>query len=266
MKQPPDLDPVAARGFSAQAALYAATRPGYPRECLKWLRYDLNLRPGTKVLEVGAGTGKFTSLLLEVGADVIAVEPLTEMRAHLVSAFPGVRALSDTAQKLSLPDSSIDAIVCAQSFHWFCTAETVAEFHRVLKPGGRVGIVCNQRDEGVEWVARLSKLVEPYRAKRPANADPQSLFTAAGFSTQSESQAPNDHKGPAEVVVVEATRTRSFVAALPQKEQSSLLIQVRALVESTPKLAGKTEVCFPYTTRMLTFTKLKDSANQTHPL
>ncbi len=260
MSLSPEIHPLAAQGFSAQAGLYASTRPSYPQACLGWLQETLGLGPGSVVVEVGAGTGKFTARLIETGAEVIAVEPVAEMRAHLVASFPGVRTTDDTAQKLDLPDRSVDAVVCAQSFHWFSTAETVAEFRRVLKPGGRVGLVWNLRDERVEWVAQISKILAPYGADVPSQAaeDMEPLFVAGGFGPMRKTLVDHGHSGPAEEVVVEGTRTRSFVASLPEVEQTALLDRIRGLVESTPELAGKAEVTYPYLTQMLDFQKLTD--------
>jgi SAM-dependent methyltransferase len=119
------------------------------------------------VADVGAGTGKFTPLLAATGADVIAIEPVDAMRAQIVARQPTVRALPGTAQALGLPGASLDAIVCAQAFHWFADRAALDEFARVLKPGARLGLVWNVRDESVDWVAALTRIMTPYEGDAP---------------------------------------------------------------------------------------------------
>src|SRR5262245_18502776 len=103
-----------ARSFGAAADAYERARPGYPDAAVDWLV------PGgaRTVLDLGAGTGKLTRALTARGLEVIAVEPLTEMRENLATAVPEARAISGTAEKIPLPDDSVDAITVAQAWHW----------------------------------------------------------------------------------------------------------------------------------------------------
>src|SRR3954469_25352344 len=107
------------------------------------------------VLDLGAGTGKLTQRLLELGLDVFAVEPLDEMRALIP---PPARSLPGTAEDIPLPDASVDAIVVGQAFHWFDRERALPEMARVLRPGGTVGLLWNLDDDRVPWVARLCDL------------------------------------------------------------------------------------------------------------
>ena len=96
----------AADGFAAKADEYARGRPDYPDDILGWLRGNLELGPGKVVVDLGAGTGKFTAHLRRTGARVIAVEPVPEMRQKLSASFPDIEALAGTAQAIPLPDAS----------------------------------------------------------------------------------------------------------------------------------------------------------------
>ena len=107
----------------------------------------MGLGSGRRVLDLGAGTGKFTKYLLATGAEVVAVEPVVAMRERLTAAFPRVRALSGQAEAIPLGDATVDAVVCAQAFHWFATPAALAEIVRVLRPGGQLGLIWNVRDE-----------------------------------------------------------------------------------------------------------------------
>ena len=137
----------AQQGFEKEAQAYARGRPDYPAALSAWLAQTLGMGPGREVADVGAGTGKFTALLATTGATVVGVEPVDAMRAKIDALqLPTVRAVAGTAQAIPLPSGKLDAVVCAQAFHWFATREALDEFHRVLRPGGKLGLVWNVRD------------------------------------------------------------------------------------------------------------------------
>jgi len=156
------LHHAAAEGYAQGADTYVRGRPDYPPQVSAWLTDTLGLQPGQTVLEVGAGTGKFTPRLLQTGARVIVLEPVQAMLAKLSKAHPEVEAHQGTVQAIPLADASVDVVVCAQAFHWFANHEALAEIHRVLKPGGRLGLIWNLRDASVPWVAELDALVNQW--------------------------------------------------------------------------------------------------------
>jgi ubiquinone/menaquinone biosynthesis C-methylase UbiE len=143
---------VASSGFGAEAAAYERARPSYPDDAVAWLADALRITAPATVADVAAGTGKLTRLLAPSGATVIAVEPVAGMREFLAATTPGALAVAGTAEALPFADSSIDAITVAQAFHWFDASAALHEFHRVLRPGGRVGLIRNARDRSVSWV------------------------------------------------------------------------------------------------------------------
>jgi SAM-dependent methyltransferase len=229
----------AAQGFAAAADTYTRGRPGYPPELMPWLAKDLGLVCGTTCVDLGAGTGKFTRLLTRTGATVTAVEPVAEMRAQFAAALPDVPALAGTAQAIPLPDGGADAVVCAQAFHWFGCAEAVREIHRVLRPGGRLGLVWNVRDEAVDWVAALTGILAPYEGDTPRfrtgqwrDAFGEGLFT-----------------GLEEACFPDRTLSVSFIAALPGAERAKVEARLRELIAGHPDLRGRETVAFPYLTR-----------------
>ena len=121
------------------------------------------------MLDLAAGTGKLTAHLVETGAEVVAIEPVDEMRAVLERELPSVRALAGTAEAIPLDAASVDAVTVGQAFHWFRGDEALAEIHRVLRPGGGLGLVWNVRDTSVPWVARLTEIMEPHRGDAPTH-------------------------------------------------------------------------------------------------
>ena len=143
------MDPRRALSFGAAAAAYDRGRPSYHADAVRWALPD----GATRVLDLGAGTGKLTRAVLDLGVAVVAVEPDDEMRA-LVPA----EALAGSAEQIPLPDGSVDAVLVGQAFHWFDPARALPEMRRVLRPGGTVGLFWNLYDDAVPWVAELCDL------------------------------------------------------------------------------------------------------------
>jgi len=246
-----DVHPTAVQGYGQGADTYVRGRPDFPPAALDWLREDLGLGPGKAAVELGTGTGKFTRRLVETGADVTAVEPVAAMLARLKQDVPGAKALQGTAQHIPLPDSSADAVVCAQSFHWFASAESLAEIHRVLKPGGTLGLIWNVRDQSVEWVARLTRIMEPFEGDAPRydHGEWRRVFPARGFGDLRERAISHAHIGPTEQVIVDRVASVSFISALDEATRLRVLQDVRSLIAATPALADQGTVRMPYVTR-----------------
>ena len=248
----------AAEGFRAGAANYVVGRPEYPPEIEPWLAHDLGLMVGKTALDLGAGTGKFTPRLLTTGARVIAVEPVPAMLDQLIRQYPGVEAMSGSAENIPLAAASVDAVVCAQSFHWFATAEALHEIHRVLTPGGAFGLIWNVRDETVPWVAALTGIMQPFEGDTPRfhSKKWRTVFPAEGFTALREHRFKNWHTGPPEQVIVDRILSVSFIAALPPAGQQKVAAQLREVIAQTPELAGKAQVTFPYETLAFVSNKL----------
>lgn len=248
-----NVHPSAVRGFSKGAETYSQGRPDYPPDVDVWLSEKIGLGPGASAVDLGAGTGKFTGRLIGTGADVVAVDPVSEMLERLVQAHPGVEARVGSAQAIPLDDASVDAVVCAQSFHWFATSEALAEIRRVLKPGGRLGLVWNVRDHSVPWVARFTAMLDVYnadaRAPRYHLGQWRQPFPAEGFGPlESARFAHGGHMGAPEDVIVKRGLSVSFIAALPDDVRARVAAEIRGLISETPELAGRDRVSFPYVT------------------
>src|SRR3954452_1593704 len=127
----------ARRGFASAADVYEESRPSYPDEAVDWLAGELDLRPGTTMVDLAAGTGKLTRLLTPSGATVIAVEPVEEMRDALARTTPSADTRDGTAELWALPDSSAEAVTVSQAFHWFDDRAALAYIRRILRPAGR---------------------------------------------------------------------------------------------------------------------------------
>lgn len=253
------IHPAAAEGYQANAEYYVKGRPDYPPEVSTWLREAVGLQPGKTAIDLGAGTGKFTARLLETGAQVIAVEPVLQMREKLANALPQLKALAGTAEAIPLPDESVDAVVCAQSFHWFATPAALAEIRRVLKPGGKLGLIWNMRDARVNWVRKLNQIVDRYEGDVPRfySGAWRTLFPVKHFDSLREQGFMFGHSGATEDVIYNRVRSTSFIAALPKAQQEQVIAQLRELVAAEEELRGKETVTVPYQTQAFVTTKLE---------
>ncbi|MFF7708756.1 methyltransferase domain-containing protein [Pseudomonas sp. NPDC007930] len=242
-------------GYGAAAPAYDKGRPGYPDEVDAWLRNDLQIKPPrTVVLDLGAGTGKFTQRLLQAkGAEVIAIEPEPHMREKFSRRCPDVQVLDGQAEAIPLPASSLDVVVCAQAFHLFANAQALAEIHRVLKPGGRLGLIWNLRDAKVPWVAQLAAIVQRYAGDYPRYFSGQwrtalDQHYAGKYAPLVEKHWHHGHTGAPEDVIVRRIKSISFIASLPDADQARIVDEVHSLIASHPDLAGQEQVTVPYDT------------------
>ena len=244
------LHHAAAVGFEADAGRYARGRPDYPAALDHWLVDEVGLARGRTVVDLGAGTGKFTTRLLATGADVVAIEPVDAMRARLVVDHPDVDARAGTAEAMPLADASVDAVACAQAFHWFANTAATSELARVIRPGGVLALVWNVRDESVPWVRAITQIIEPFEGDAPRfhKGDWARVFPAPGFSVLREARFPHVHRGPPEQVIVERVLSVSFIASLPEADRVDVADRLRRLIADEPSLAGATEIAFPYET------------------
>jgi SAM-dependent methyltransferase len=152
--------------FGRLAGTYEAGRPEYPAEAVAWMlqpaeRADARIR----VADVGAGTGKLTRAVVEYGAETVAVDPDPDMLAVLRETVHGIPTFTGTAERLPLPDASVDAVVLGQAWHWVDPVAGSIEVGRVLRPGGVLGLVWNIRDESVPWIARLTRIMHGSNAE-----------------------------------------------------------------------------------------------------
>ncbi|HZX59698.1 MAG TPA: class I SAM-dependent methyltransferase [Mucilaginibacter sp.] len=135
--------------FSNRVDNYVKYRPGYPKEVIDYLETQCHLTAKAAIADIGAGTGIFTKLLLERNYTVYAIEPNDDMRHEAdrqLKHFPDYHSIAGRADLTGLTSHSIGLIVCAQAFHWFNTPETKTEFKRILKRGGKVTLIWNNRD------------------------------------------------------------------------------------------------------------------------
>jgi SAM-dependent methyltransferase len=163
--------------FGSVAADYDRYRPAPPPQALDWL-----IPPdATAVLDLAAGTGAVTRLLIGRAARVVAVEPDERMRAVLAARCPEAEVLEGRGEDIPLTDASVDAVVIASAWHWLDPERAVPEIVRVLRPGGSLGVIWVSRDSRVPWVAEFNALMREAReADRATDAPATDAPTADG--------------------------------------------------------------------------------------
>ena len=210
------------RSFGSVVDAYDRARPSYPREAAAWLDGD---QP-TTVLELGAGTGKLTEVLVGLGHDVHATEPDEQMLGRLREHLPDVRTSVGGAEEIAAPDGSYDVVVVAQAFHWFDHDRALPEIARVLKPGGRLSLVWNGRDARIPWVRKLGRILgnqEQLRTHEPLVTSP--LF---GFV---EEQVFRHWQVVDRRSIQDLALSRSNVAVLDEDERAAKLAEVLAFYD-----------------------------------
>jgi len=224
--------------FAEVAGAYERGRPGYPEEAVRWLVGD----EPKDVVDVGAGTGKLTRSLVALGHRVTAIEPLPEMLEHIPATAPGTAAILGSAEVIPLPNEFADVVTAAQAFHWFDHVVALPEIARVLRPGGRLALVWNTRDDREPWVARLSatigsETIESRDATAPIDAS--GLFGPVERTTVSWTQRLD------RATLRDLVLSRSYCAVKPSAERDAILADVERLFDEH---AAGDELELPYVT------------------
>ena len=224
------LHPLAEQ-FAGVAQEYDRGRPDYPPAAVGALAAELGLRPGSRVLDLAAGTGKLTRALVLHGLDVVAVEPQAPLRDILQSS--GAEVLEGVAEAIPLPDASVDAVTVADGFHWFDREPALADIARVLKPGGGLALVSTAPDwSATSWGHALGELISARRTphpyfdgtpfdqtlrESPAWLDPRLIEAAASQPLSAER-------------IVDYVLSFSWVASMDPSERDAFVAEIRELI------------------------------------
>ena len=227
------INPEAATGFGRAAEAYERGRPEYPQAAIAWLTERLALQRGRVAVDVGAGTGKLTRALAPTGARLIAIEPVRAMREVLKRRLPEVEVLAGTAEEIPLVASSSDAVVAGQAFHWFDGPAALAEFERILRPAGRLGLIWNRRDSRQPLEQAIDEIIGPYRGATPAYSSDRwasAIERDSPFTLTDQAQIPFAQTLDVDGFV-DRLMSISFIAALDTEPRRSVEERLRALAE-----------------------------------
>jgi SAM-dependent methyltransferase len=253
MNQPPRPRPVVepARSFDLVADAYDRGRPSYPDEAV-----DLLLRGAprtgetTDVVELGAGTGQLTELLLQRGCAVTATDPSVAMLTRLVRRAPQARVVAGTAEQLPVRAGSADLVVAAQAFHWFDAEVMLHQVARVLRRGGKLVVIWNARDERIPWVRRLGRII----GTPPQTEDPTEVIDESAMFEAVERTTFRFWQKMTRESLRDLVSSRSTVAVMSDIERDRVLRKVDELYEDYGR--GHDGMLLPYVTTVCRTTVL----------
>jgi len=238
-----------ATSFGAEAANYEAGRPEYPFEAVAWM---LERMPAgsRRIADVGAGTGKLTRVLGHApGAEVVAIDPDLAMLAALRQSVPGVPTFQGSAERMPLPDASLDAAVLGQAWHWVEPIAASAELGRVVRSGGVLGLIWNIRDESTEWVRRLTDVMHSSPAENMVNGPESEGPRIAEPFGQVERQRWEWTRPMTRTQLHQMARSRSYLIAASDDERAEITRRMDALFDELG-LDGDSTIDLPYVTHV----------------
>ncbi|MET0853678.1 MAG: methyltransferase domain-containing protein [Microterricola sp.] len=228
-----------AESFRHGADDYDRHRPGYPEESVRWLRGAASA--AGDVLDLGAGTGKLSASLLAHGDRVTAVDPSADMLRVAAERMPGLTTIVGSGEHIPLPDASVDLVTVAQAWHWMDEELVTREVVRVLRPGGRLGLIWNSRDEAIPWVAALSTAMH---AELNATAFVPTL--GAGMTVVARHvERWTQHTDRAGILNLATTRSYYLVAS--EAERAAMLARIETVLDAHPETRAET-ILLPYIT------------------
>jgi SAM-dependent methyltransferase len=208
--------------FTGLAGLYAQCRPGYPAAALDWIMTHCGLRQGSVLIDVGCGTGISSRLFAQRGLRVLGVEPNADMRARAEAEpvppdVPAPVYHAGHAEATNLASSIADAVLAAQAFHWFEPDRALREFHRLLRPGGWVVLLWNERDESdpftAEYGAAVRSTPDAAKVEGPRARAGEPLLTCPLFQNAERVAFANE-----QTLEEEGLLGRSFSASYAPRE------------------------------------------------
>ncbi len=239
--------------YQNMSDLYEAGRPGYTQDSVFALCDHLKVSKDSQIVELGAGTGKFTRVLLQRYSNVVAVEPVPAMLDQLKAILPEVHALLGTGEAIPLPDHSCDFILIANAFHWFCTERALQEFTRILNPKGGLGLIWNL--DGVftsSWGKTIDSWLDEIEGDTPQYKTgiwKNVLKNSKIFSDLNEETFSASRTTTAEEVV-QRVMSISFVAALPENERLTFQQKIENHLATHPDCRNQTHLRVSFDTKI----------------
>ncbi|MCC2030653.1 class I SAM-dependent methyltransferase [Microbacterium allomyrinae] len=234
--------------FGAAAGAYESGRPDYPREAVDWMLAPVQHDGrALRVADVGAGTGKLTRTIVETGAEVVAIDPDPGMLAALREHVHGVPTFVGTAERMPLPDASVDAVLLGQAWHWVDPVAGSLEIGRAVRSGGVLGLVWNIRDDSVPWIAQLTEAMHGSHAEQMLSGDGVRVAPPIG---QLEDRTWSWSRTLGRRALLDMVASRSYVITASEVDRARILSAVDALFDQNRRVddTGAEVVDVPYRT------------------
>ncbi|WP_426182747.1 class I SAM-dependent methyltransferase [Microbacterium sp. TWP3-1-2b2] len=237
-----------AKSFESIGEEYDRFRPGFPDAAAAEI---LPARVGS-VVDLGAGTGKFTQRLVTRADRVVAVEPSVAMLDVLRAKLPDVEAIVAGAESMPLPDSSVDAVTVAQAFHWFDRETACAEIARVLVPGGTLGLLWNHSDPDCAWDRACHRVAHPAVTDEDATTD-SAAEELPGFTFERRTEIAWSENITRADYISRWLTVSSFLVA-EEETRAQMVAQLEAILDAHPQTAGQSQFALPMRTDVFIYT------------
>jgi SAM-dependent methyltransferase len=255
----------ATQRFSSRVDDYVRFRPGYPPEIIELLKKECGLTPDSVIADIASGTGIFTRMLLENGNRVFGIEPNDEMRRageRFLADHPRLTSVAGTAEATTIPNHSVDFVTAAQAAHWFDREDARLEFIRILKPGGWLVLVWNDRRmDATEFQRQYEQLLRTYGTDYEDVRQAGKTLAIHAFFPQSFKTHVFEYKQTFDYAGLEGRLLSSSYT--PQKDHSQynpMLHELRRIFDRH-QLSGR--VSFDYDTRVY-YGQLDEISNKSH--
>lgn len=220
-------------------------RPTYPPDALRWALGSEPLR----VVDLGAGTGLLTRVLLGLGHEVTPVEPDDEMRGQWSARGDLMKPQAGSAEAIPLPDASVDAVVAGQAYHWFDRTKAHPEIARVLRPGGVFAPLWNIRDESVAWVAELSRMADDIGRRGSAHPAEMSDIEFGPLFGRTQREVFRHAVTMTGAALIAMMRTRSYYLTATAVKQAQIETALHDLTAGLPATFALPYLTVTYRTR-----------------
>ncbi|MEW6056655.1 MAG: class I SAM-dependent methyltransferase [Bdellovibrionota bacterium] len=221
--------------FDQLATAYGSARPEYPERTASFLLEKLKVAQSVKVLDLAAGTGKFTRHVLRYTSNATAADLSPKMLEQLSQRFPSTEVVQASAEEMPFPAQTFDVVVCANAFHWFATQKSLAEIARVLKPRGSLGLIWTVLDENHDSIRSLLSQVG-YHAKnipRFQSNEWKHCFEQTDLFTSLREKMFRSAQEYTSKTLINFLNTMSFWA---EKSESEQRLQAEQVMKDLPRL------------------------------
>lgn len=237
-----------ARSFENIGEDYDRYRPGFPDAAVAEI---IPARVGS-VLDLGAGTGKFTELLLKRADRVFAVEPSVPMLDVLRAKLPDAEALVGGAENIPLPDASVDAVTVAQAFHWFDREPACAEIRRILVPGGTLGLLWNHSDPACAWDRACHRVAHPAVGETADSTTASAVAELPGFVFAHRAEIVWSERLTRAAYIARWLTVSSFLAA-DESTRAGMIAQIEGILDTDPATRGLERFDLPMITEVFVY-------------
>ncbi len=242
-----------AKSFDICSEIYESSRPGYPDAVVNFLKEKLGFNASSKLLELAAGTGKFTDLLVQHNLHPTVTEWLPNMLNILKAKHPKLSSAIAKAENIPFKENLFDGVLTAQAFHWFASHATLSDIARVLKRNGYLAIMFQERDNQAAWVYEYHKIIFSYPYEEivrfELGAWKKAFENQHFFSTLEHQQFTYSQHFFKENLVQRALGM-SFIAALPEIKKQEVTQRIQNLCATHPQIKDHDIIGFPYITHV----------------